>query len=180
MLGSDLTSMKLKRTAKLAVLGAAVAGWLAAAVTSGGRATPSIAIKKPPVDNNSAALASEIARLHDRLRPATTPRQPARNLFSYGSSKAQSSVAPPAAARPALSEAIPARPVPAPLKLSGIAEDEMPDGVVRTAIISGLGQLFLVKEGDSFADRYRVLRVSSDVVELTDLVDGNVLRLALR
>jgi hypothetical protein len=70
--------------------------------------------------------------------------------------------------------------MPAPLKLSGIAEDEMPDGVVRTAIISGLGQLFLVKEGDSFADRYRVLRVSSDVVELTDLVDGNVLRLALR
>jgi hypothetical protein len=180
MLGSDLTSMKLKRTAKLAVLGAAVAAWLAAAVTSGGRGAPSITIKKPLVDSNSAALASEIARLHDRLRPATTPRQPARNLFSYGTSKAQSSVAPPAAARPALSEAIPVSPAPAPLKLSGIAEDEIPDGVVRTAIISGLGQLFLVKEGESFADRYRVLRISSDVVELTDLVDGDVLRLALR
>jgi hypothetical protein len=172
--------MKLKRTAKFAVLGAALAAWLAAAVTSGGRGTPSITIKKPPVDINSTALASEIARLHDRLRPATTPRQPARNLFSYGTAKVPSSVAPPAAARPALSEGVPVGPAPAPLKLSGIAEDEMPDGVVRTAIISGLGQLFLVKEGDSFADRYRVLRVSSDVVELTDLVDGNVLRLALR
>jgi hypothetical protein len=171
--------MKLKRTAKFAVLGAAVAAWLAAAVTSGGRGTPSIAIKKPPVETDSAALASEIARLHDRLRPATIPRQPARNLFSYGTSKVQPSVAPPAT-HPALSEVAPARPAPAPLKLSGIAEDEMPDGVVRTAIISGLGQLFLVKEGDSFADRYRVLRVSSDVVELSDLVDGNVLRLALR
>jgi len=172
--------MKLKRTAKFAVLGAALAAWLAAAVTSGGRGTPSITIKKPPVDINSTALASEIARLHDRLRPATTPRQPARNLFSYGTAKVPSSVAPSAAARPALSEVVPVGPAPAPLKLSGIAEDEMPDGVVRTAIISGLGQLFLVKEGDSFADRYRVLRVSSDVVELTDLVDGNVLRLALR
>jgi hypothetical protein len=180
MLGSDLTFMKLKRTAKFAVLGAALAAWLAAAVTSGGRGTPSITIKKPPVDINSTALASEIARLHDRLRPATTPRQPARNLFSYGTAKVPSSVAPPAAARPALSEGVPVGPAPAPLKLSGIAEDEMPDGVVRTAIISGLGQLFLVKEGDSFADRYRVLRVSSDVVELTDLVDGHVLRLALR
>jgi hypothetical protein len=171
--------MKLKRTAKFAVLGAAVAAWLAAAVTSGGRSTPPITIKKPPVDTDSAALASEIARLHDRLRPATTPRQPARNLFSYGASKVQPTVAP-SAAPAALSEAAPVRPAPAPLKLSGIAEDEMPDGVVRTAIISGLGQLFFVKEGESVADRYRVLRVSSDVVELTDLVDGNVLRLALR
>src|SRR5262245_65700315 len=109
MLGSDLTSMRLKRTAKLAVLGAAVAAWLAAAVTSGGRGTPSITIKKPPIDSNSAALATEIARLHDRLRPATSPRQPARNLFSYGVPKAQTSVAPPAAARAALSEAIPDR-----------------------------------------------------------------------
>jgi len=179
MLGSDQTSMKLKRTAKFAVLGAALAAWLAAAVTSGGRGTPSIAIKTVPAETDSAALASEIARLHDRLRPASTPRQPTRNLFSYGPAKASAAV-PTTVAKPALSEAAPVRPAPAPLKLSGIAEDETPDGVVRTAIISGLNQLFLVKEGETVAARYRVLHVSSDVVELTDLVDDTVLRLALR
>ena len=71
----------------------------------------------------------------------------------------------------------PARPL---LKLSGIAEDAAPDGPVRTAIISAFGQLFLVKEGENVTERYRVARISSDVVELIDLADGTTFRLALR
>ena len=63
------------------------------------------------------------------------------------------------------------RPAPPALKLSGIAEDATPDGLVRTAILSGFGQLFLAKEGDNVTERYRVVQISSDVVELTDL-DG--------
>jgi hypothetical protein len=66
------------------------------------------------------------------------------------------------------------------VKLSGIAEDVTAEGVSRTAIISGFGQLFLVKEGDSVTDRYRVAKISSDVVELSDLTGGAVLRLALK
>jgi hypothetical protein len=66
------------------------------------------------------------------------------------------------------------------LKLSGIAEDETADGPVRTAILSGFGQLFLVKEGEAVAERYRVLRISSDVVELADLTEGHTIRLVLR
>ena len=66
------------------------------------------------------------------------------------------------------------------MRLSGIAEDATPDGVVRTAIISGFGQLFLAKEGDPVTDRYRVVKISSDVVELTDLADRSTFRLALR
>jgi hypothetical protein len=66
------------------------------------------------------------------------------------------------------------------MRLSGIAEDATPDGVVRTAIISGFGQLFLAKEGDQVTDRYRVVKISSDVVELTDLADRSTFRLALR
>jgi hypothetical protein len=177
MLGSDLIVMKLKRAAKFAAVVAALAAWLAAAATSGRRTPPpQTPITKPRTDGE--ALASEIARLHERLRPVSSPRQPSRNLFSYSAPKEPPSLAPPAPSA-ALSEAAPVRAVPA-LKLSGIGEDETPDGLVRTAIISGLGQLFLVKEGENVTERYRVLKISSDVVELADLIDGTNLRLALR
>jgi hypothetical protein len=37
-----------------------------------------------------------------------------------------------------------------------------------------------VKEGESILDRYRVTKIAADVVELTDVTDGTVRRLALR
>ena len=55
------------------------------------------------------------------------------------------------------------------MKLAGIAEDPEADGPVRTAIISGEGQLFMVKEGEAVTPRYRVAKISADVVELVDL-----------
>ena len=67
-----------------------------------------------------------------------------------------------------------------PLKLSGIAEDAGADGPVRIAFISGEGQLFMVKEGDTVTTRYRVAKISADVVELIDVVDNSIRRLALR
>jgi len=51
---------------------------------------------------------------------------------------------------------------------------------VRTAIISAQGQLFLVKEGETLMLRYRVAKISEDVVELIDVGDNSVRRLALR
>ena len=155
--------------------------WLYAAATSGNRdRVESIVMKPPAIDSRGAELADEIARLHERLRPSATPRQPGRDLFSFVS---------PAPARPApvqtpngraAIEAPIVRPAPPALKLSGIAEDATPDGLVRTAILSGFGQLFLAKEGDNVAERYRVVQISSDVVELTDLTEGHTIRLALR
>ena len=67
-----------------------------------------------------------------------------------------------------------------PLKLEGLAEDHGDQGPVRTAIISGFGDIFLVKEGDSVTLRYRVAKISADAVDLTDLTDDTPLRLALR
>jgi hypothetical protein len=174
--------MNLKRTATLLVVGAALAAWLAAAATSGNRdAVDPILLKPRPVDARGEALANEIARLHDRLRPAAVPRQPSRNLFSYAPRPVRGAAPPPIASKPAPPEA-PAvgRPAAPALKLSGIAEDTTPDGVVRTAIISGSGQLYLVKEGESVTTRFRVAKISSDVVELSDLTDGTTLRLALK
>jgi hypothetical protein len=172
--------MNVKRTATIVVAGGAVGAWLYAAATSGDRdRIESIVTKPPAIDSRGAELASEIARLHERLRPSATPRQPGRDLFSFVS-PAPPRPAPVETPKAAPDEAPIVRPAPPALKLSGIAEDETPSGLVRTAILSGFGQLFLAKEGDSVTERYRVVRISSDVVELTDLTEGHTIRLALR
>jgi hypothetical protein len=83
---------------------------------------------------------------------------------------------------PALTEAPAAFSPPQPsLKLSGIAEDIGADGKpLRTAIISGEGQLFMVREGESVSARYTVTKISEDVVELLDLATNTPRRLAMR
>ena len=128
-----------------------------------------------------AALADEISRLHEHLRPSAAPRQPGRNLFSFLPRQAPvAPSSPPSLQKPALSESIAARPAAPVMKLSGIAEDVTAGGVVRTAIISAFGQLFVVKEGELVTERYRVTRISADVAELSDVMDGTVVRIALR
>ena len=76
-----------------------------------------------------------------------------------------------------------AAPLPPPLILAGLAEDAGPNGPVRTAIISGAGQVFLVKEGEAFSLRgitYRVARVSENSVELVEASDGTPRTLSLK
>jgi hypothetical protein len=171
--------MNVKRAATIVVVGGALAAWLAAAATSGNRGVaPPLVVEAPAVDAHGAELAAEVARLHDRLRPDAVPKH-TRNLFAFAIQKPRPAVvvAPPA---PALTEA-PRSPVaPPPLKLVGVAEDAGPNGPERTAIISGFGQLFLAKEGQNVTLRYRVAKVSADVVELADADDGTTLRLALK
>jgi hypothetical protein len=171
--------MNIKRTATLVVVGGAAAAWLYGAATSDSRRVIAPrAERQTSLDARGEALAAEIARLHERLRPDTAPRQPARNLFAF---TAPPSRPQPAAPKPALSEAsaVPMAPPP-PFKLIGIAEDAGAAGPVRTAIVSAPGQVFLVKEGQNVTLRYRVAKISADVIELSDLGDGSILRLALR
>ncbi|PYR50859.1 MAG: hypothetical protein DMF95_09540 [Acidobacteria bacterium] len=170
--------MNRNRTAMI-VAGAALLAWLAGAATSN-HAIPASAVVEPRViESRGAELADEIARLHERLRPVATPRRPARNLFAYRAAPAT------APAAPAPTPALTAAPAPVPLslpalKLAGIAEDNGADGPERTAFISGEGQLFMVKEGETVTQRYRVTKISADVVELIDLTDDTLRRLALR
>lgn len=180
MLGFARPVMNVKRTAALLVVGGALAVWLAAAANSAIYDSPQVrAVKPPPIDSRGAVLAGEIARLHEQLRPSAAPRQPSRNLFSFA--VRQRKPAPPTQTpRPALSDAPAPRPAAPPLKLSGIAEDQTTNGLVRTAIMSTSGQLFLAKEGEQVTERFRVIKISSDVVELTDLSDNTTLRLALK
>jgi hypothetical protein len=171
--------MNRNRTAMI-VAGVALLAWLAGAATSNHAIQPAPVVEPRLIESRGAELADEIARLHERLRPVATPRRPARNLFAYRAMPAAAPAAP--APTPALTETAPA---PAPLslpalKLAGIAEDSGADGPERIAFISGEGQLFMVKEGETVTQRYRVTKISADVVELIDLGDSSIRRLALR
>jgi hypothetical protein len=166
-----------KRTATIALVGGALVAWLAGAATSNRPVAPITRVPTTSVDERSATLASEIEKLHERLHPTSTPHQPARNLFAYRAAAA--ATAPPE--RAALSEAAPAFSPPQPsLKLAGISEDDGADGPIRMAFISGEGQLFMVKEGEMVTPRYRVTRISADVVELEDVNEKTLRRLAMR
>lgn len=170
--------MHVKRTATIVLGGGALAAWLAGAATSNRPASVPPLHRPPPIDARGAALAEEIARLRERLRPSATPRAPGRNLFRF-----QAAAAPPVALpAPVAPPIAPARALPAelPLRLSGIGEDPGAEGPVRIAFISGDGQLYVVKEGDLVTPRYRVSKISADVVELIDTGDGSTRRLPLR
>jgi hypothetical protein len=173
--------MNLKRTTTIVVVGAAIGAWLAGAATSNHPIPPAPIDRPAAIELRGAELASEIARLQERLRPTSSPRQPGRNLFVFRAAEARAprpalapAPAPPSALNPPLPPALPS------LKLSGIAEDDGADGPIRTAIISGEGQLYMVKEGEAVTPRYRVAKIAADVVELVDVGDNSVRRLALR
>jgi hypothetical protein len=130
----------------------------------------------------SAEVQQQATRLHQLIAEAPAPTNNPRNLFAFGAPRT-------APSKPNLVEATsleapapPAAPASPALLLMGIAEDAKPDGVQRTAVISGDGDaLFMVKEGDTVADRYRVAKIGADAVELEDLtVKGSIRRLALR
>jgi hypothetical protein len=173
--------MSLNRTTTALVVGGALAAWLAGAATSNHTIPVVPRVQQTPIEKRGIELALEIDRLHERLAPAASLNASGRNLFVFHAPPPRP-VAPVAvvdAPRPALSE-VPAPVSLPPLKLSGIAEDPGADGPVRLAFISGGGQLFMVKEGDTVTPRYRVAKITADVVELTDVIDNSVRRLALR
>jgi hypothetical protein len=172
--------MNAKRTLTFVIISAALIAWLAGAATSNREIASPPIVARAPIDARGEDLAKEIARLHERLRPDATPRLPGRNLFTFHSAvrTARQPMVP--APVPALVEAPPPIAVAPSLKLIGLAEDDGPDGVVRTAIISGEGELFVVKVGDSVTPRYVVTTISADVVELTDTSDQTVRRLPLK
>ena len=169
--------MQLKRVIWLGAGGGALAVWFAAAATT----TPSGVVIVPPparpiaIDKSGAELATEVARLHERLRPETAPLH-TRDLFRYRAAPAPRPVA---ALEPVAAViAPPPAALPPELSLIGLAEDMVDGQPQRTAIIGGEGGPFFVKEGDALLARYRVRRISADVVELVDQ-DERPLRLAL-
>jgi len=176
--------MSLKRTTIIFVGGVAIAAWLSAAMSPGRPPAVANAIRPAPIDATGAELAGEISRLRERLRPDVSPRDAIRNPFVFRSAPRASSVAALAAVDELPAPAVASQSLQPRLTLSGIAEDPDPGGVlVRTAIITGNGQLFLAKEGDAVNDRdveYKVGKISADSAELVDPRDGSTRRLTLK
>lgn len=144
---------------------------------------PPAADPAPVETSGTESLAQEVqaqaVRLRERLASAPAPQAPARNPFAFAARPEPRA----RAARNAAPTAPPAPMVlPEPgLELVGMAEDQSPQGPVRTAVISAEGgELLMVKVGDFLGARYRVQAIGADTVELTDLTSGLVRRLALR
>jgi hypothetical protein len=170
--------MNVTRTLTLGVVGGSIAVWLAGAATSTVRhVEPRVEPRARAADVSSAALASEVARLHDRLRPTTAPTE-ARDLFHFGRRAPSRSPVPSAALAPAPAAPVVAAPPTPSLTLVGIAEDATEQGLVRMAIVSGFGELFMVREHETIASRFRVNSISAEGVELTDTTDQTTVRLA--
>jgi hypothetical protein len=168
--------MNLSRTVVIGVIGGALAAWFAAASTTGTHQRDIVMPAKPSaLDKSGADLAAEIGRLHERLHPTSAPQQPARDLFEYGGAPA-----PAAAAAPAADVIVPpAQDAPAPpaapaFALVGIAED----AGVRSAIVTGAGDLLIVREGERVG-RYSVSRIDPTSIVLADPDGGPSLQLDL-
>jgi hypothetical protein len=170
--------MKVRRIVWFGVSGVALASWFAAASTSGVHVP--VAPLAPPrptaVDRSMSSLQSEIGKLHDRLGPTAAPAR-SRDLFRFSMRVPTRAVAGPSPAPRVDTPVVAAPPV---FTLIGIAEDTSADGVVvRTAIVTGASDLFLVKPGESIQGRYRVDQVSSDAAQLVDSTTGAPMVLTL-
>ena len=161
-----------------------LAAWLSSAAGLMRQTTDAPAPVTPVATSDTSTLATEVQaqtlRLKTRLAAAPAPQEPFRNPFMFAV-RAVPERRPPARVESEVPVATAGPPLEPAIELIGVAASESPKGVVRTAIISALsGELFLVKEGDTIAARYRVGVVLADAVELNDLLLGTVRRLALR
>jgi hypothetical protein len=124
-------------------------------------------------------IEEQAARLQSRIRVARAYTEPGRNPFRF----AVRAVPAPGAGAPAPdSGALPPPPIDlapaAPqVTLSGIAEEQVGDGVVRTAILSSPVGVLLVREGEDVLGYYRVTRIESEGVDLAAVGDGSTRRL---
>jgi hypothetical protein len=175
--------MQPKRVAGTMLGTALVAAWLFAAV--GNRAP--LAPAQPGAGSPDAATAPLIAdvhaqteRLRERLRNAPVPRQPVRNPFAFEARRSPNLAIAGADAGTVDETPVAASEEAPVLQLLGIAEERQAEGDVRrTAILSGLGEVFLVRAGETFADRFRVNTVGVDAVQIVDLQFGRSFTLAL-
>jgi hypothetical protein len=167
-------------TVALAIFGAALVTWLAAASSTGLRTNPP---RVPDVREQSAtagALLGDVSRLHERLEQTPGLVRPTRNPFRFAAPR--HGVAAPGAKSRHGEVASGAQPADAGLSLVGMAEEPGVDGAApqRTAIVASAGEVFLVKAGDPVAGRYRVSRIDADAIELARIADASVVRLSLK
>jgi hypothetical protein len=171
-----------------------VATWLAAAADR----RPDANGGAPAGQRDSAGLAraehlaqeiqAQATRLRAHLAAAPQPTPSGRNPFTFESRETRirrGERVRAASVQQSLESAFAtSAPEPPPLTLSGVAEESSPAGnsalPVRIAVLSGYGDVFLARTGDTIASRYQVIAVGADAVELKDLLAGQTIRLGLR
>jgi hypothetical protein len=161
-----------------AVSGATVlAGWLASAPPSNvpARSGPAQPRSTPRTPAAGSDIEEQAARLQTRMQQPTVYSEPSRNPFRFGAAspslRSDEAPIPRAPAAPA--------PLPPPVSLSGIAEDQVEGRVERTAVLSSPAGVLLVREGDDVLGEYRVAAIESDAVILVKVADGSTMRLSL-
>jgi hypothetical protein len=127
-------------------------------------------------------VSTQATRLRERMSQAPAPHPDVRNPFAFGAPpRPHRTAAEAPAAAPAVVEPAPAIPAAPALILMGIAEESTAQGPRRTAVIGGENDtLFLVIEGQTVGDRYKVTKIGADAVELEDVITKAYRRLALR
>jgi hypothetical protein len=175
--------MQVRRTIWFGLASIAVTTWLTAASSPDVRPAAAPPAPQPPsqLEQSAAAMQAEVARLHARIGPTAVPER-RRDLFRFSPRPPRVASAVQAGVADVAPPAPPDTPVAASpaLTLIGIAEEPSADGLVRTAIVSGPGDLFLVKSGDRIGDRFRVGEVLAGSVELFDTSTDARTTLALR
>ena len=126
-----------------------------------------------------ASLQDEMGRLHERLAPTSIPTR-SRDLFRFQTRPRPRSTPTILSHQESAPVAATAVAAPPALALIGVAEDATADGVVRTAIVSGFNDVFLVKTGELIRDRFRIGLVSADAVQVVDITTDTSTSLALR
>jgi len=106
----------------------------------------------------------------DLLQKAPAQVSVTRNIFEYRVRALPASAAPPPPTAPAAMTAPPPRP-PAPLRFYGFAQDGL-SGEKRVFLTDG-EEIYIAREGELIARRYRLTRVVAASVELEDIVGGH-------
>lgn len=175
--------MSLIRAALYLGLAAVSGVWLSSVVSSMAQRDPDVTVVAAPEEAGGLAadVQEQSQRLRQRLAAGPPAPHPLRNPFAFGSETPRAR-----AARPdRLPERQAVEPEPAPaadleLSLIGIATHERPDGPVRTAMMSTLeGDLVMATGGDTVLDRFRVIAVGADSVDLIESATGAATRLHL-
>lgn len=166
----------------------ALATWLASgpAVAPGAVAGAPVRPARPALTDGAASvqplvdLTGEAERLARRLDEAQVYRAPARDPFQFKVAAEPARPVAAVAAPVAPASLTPAPVAPPTFMLVGVAEDRQGDGVIRTAVVSGGGELWLVKAGESVDGKFTVTAVDADAVELIRADTGTAVRLTFR
>lgn len=169
--------MQWMRWVRTLVAGVLAAGFASTSLACRDGARMSVNATAVRPDAGALALTAEVAKLQRAAVGTNAPRRPGRNLFEFGAREVRARADLPA--QPALNVGR-AAPAAISFKLVGLAEERGGDHPIRTAIVSSGRDLLFVKPGDMVDDRYRVVSVSTDSVELSDAADGATVTLALK